>query len=219
MPLPTDPETLKIPAFMRKRSLASRQRRPLILTALDRKRAGLPPEGLRKKEKVARKKIARKISKKTVYAQEFPFFDSTQFIAAKKKKIAPTQCKVSEKKKNTLRKKIIRKRKTQSKRALRYPEPEIFSPPIIDTPAANIRTPVGTITRYYDKIKVGVIDVSTTISVGDCISYKTANGEDYEQIIESMEINRQPVFSAGKGDDIGLKLQKNPLIGCKVYRI
>lgn len=206
MPLPTDPETLKIPAFMRKRSLASRQRRPLILTALDRKRAGLPPEGLKKKEKPARKKTARKISRKPVYAQELPFFDSTQ-------------CKLAAEKKVTHRKITLRKRKTQSKRALRFPKPEIFSPPLIDTPAANIRTPVGTITHYYDKIKVGVIDVADKISVGDCISYKTVDGEDYEQIIESMEINRQPVFSAGKGDDIGLKLRKVPCIGCKVFKI
>lgn len=206
MPLPTDPETLKIPAFMRKRSLASRQKRPLILTALDRKRAGLPPEGLRKKEKSARKKTARKITKKPVYAQEFPFFDSTQCKAAIKKKVTSHRI-------------TLRKRKTQSKRALRLPESEIFSPPIIDTPAANIRTPIGTITHYYDKIKVGVIDASSAISVGDCISYKTVDGENYEQIIESMEINRQPVFSAKKGDDIGLKLRKVPLVGCKVYAI
>lgn len=206
MPLPTDPETLKIPAFMRKRSLASRQKRPLILTALDRKRAGLPPEGLKKKEKTARKKIRRKKLARAPSIQELPFFDSTQFIAAKKKKVAP-------------RKITSRKHKTRTKRELRYPEPEIFSPPIIDTPAENIRTPIGTITRYYNKIKVGVIDISATISVGDCISYETADGENYEQIIESMEINRQPVFAAKKGDDIGLKLQKNPMVGCKVYKV
>jgi len=38
-----DPETLKIPAFMRKKAIVSQSRQKLILTALDRKDAGLSP--------------------------------------------------------------------------------------------------------------------------------------------------------------------------------
>ena len=38
-----DPETLKIPAYMRKKMIVSQARQKLILTALDRKQAHLPP--------------------------------------------------------------------------------------------------------------------------------------------------------------------------------
>lgn len=38
MALARDPDTLRVPAFMRKRSLSSRLRKPLVLTALDRKK-------------------------------------------------------------------------------------------------------------------------------------------------------------------------------------
>jgi hypothetical protein len=38
-----DPETLKIPAYMRKKMIVSQTRQKLILTALDRKQAKLPP--------------------------------------------------------------------------------------------------------------------------------------------------------------------------------
>ncbi|MBI4995183.1 hypothetical protein HZC21_06135 [Candidatus Peregrinibacteria bacterium] len=200
--MPTDPEILKIPAFMRKRSLSARQRKPLILTALDRKLAGLPPEGLKPK----RKKPAQRKTPHKVYAQELPFFDATQFKATKEKKV-------------TSRRINLRKRKTKLAGELRLPKPEFFSPPVIDAPEIQTQKPIGRIIHYYDKIKVGVIDVAKTISVGDCISYETADGESYEQIIESMEINRAPVFSAKKGDDIGLKLRKIPQVGCKVYAV
>ncbi len=38
-----DPETLKIPAYMRKKMIISQAKQKLILTALDRKQAHLPP--------------------------------------------------------------------------------------------------------------------------------------------------------------------------------
>lgn len=41
---PLDPETLKIPAFLRKKAIVSQARQKLILTALDRKEAGLSPK-------------------------------------------------------------------------------------------------------------------------------------------------------------------------------
>lgn len=183
---------------MRKRSLASRQKRPLILTALDRKRAGMPPEGLKKKERVVRKKNVRKNLARTASIQELPFFEKIRSApVARAKTIKP-------------------KRTTRIKKSI-IPKTEFFSPPIIDSPEVQTQKPVGKITHYYDKIKVGVIEITGEISVGDCISYETADGGNYEQIIESMEINRQPVFNAKKGDDIGIKLRKAPRIDSKVY--
>lgn len=39
-----DPETIKIPAYLRKKAIVSQARQKLILTALDRKEAGLSPK-------------------------------------------------------------------------------------------------------------------------------------------------------------------------------
>lgn len=184
----------------------------------------MPPEGIKKKEKAVRKKIVRRSLTHIASVQELPFFENTQFKAIERKKIAPTQCKVLEKKKVASRVIKSRKRKTKPERALRFPKPEFFAPPIIDSPEVQTQKSgetksIGKITHYYDKIKVGVIEITGKISVGDCISYETADGETYEQIIESMEINRQPVFNAKKGDDIGIKLLKTPRIDTKVFKI
>lgn len=63
---PVDPETLRVPAFMRKRSITSHARQKLILTALDRKDAGLKPNSTvpmapskRTRMPVAPRKLAR----------------------------------------------------------------------------------------------------------------------------------------------------------------
>jgi len=47
MKKPIDPDTLKIPAYMRKNIIISQSRQKLILTALDRKEAGLKPNSKR----------------------------------------------------------------------------------------------------------------------------------------------------------------------------
>ena len=61
--------------------------------------------------------------------------------------------------------------------------------------------------------------LSATLCVGDFISYKTESGEMYEQIVDSMEINRKPVFKAGRGKEAGLKLAAAARIGSAVAKI
>ena len=76
--------------------------------------------------------------------------------------------------------------------------------------------PIGEITHYYEKIQVGVIKLSKKLEVGDMITYSTCD-DNYEQIVESMEIDRKPVFRAGRGKEIGLKLYKAPKVGSAVF--
>lgn len=198
--LPTDPEILKVPAFMRRRSLASRQRhKPLILTALDRRRAGLLPEGLEKKTQPRIKPRVKPRIKKSShlnFPQEFQFFEP--------RTISPPR--------------IKQKKLAVRRRPKLIPQPEVFAPPFIDSPVnAPTHTPkaIGIITHYFNKINVGVIKLSGILSVGDCIEYETADGP-YEEIVESMEIERKPVFKAKKGDDIGIKLRREPVIRSKI---
>lgn len=96
----------------------------------------------------------------------------------------------------------------------------VFEAPIIEeAPEPVVKQKIiGSVTHYYDKIQVGVMKLKGTVCVGDMISYETFDGETYEQIIESMEIDRNPVFKAGKGKEIGLKLMRIPKIGCDVLK-
>lgn len=232
MALPTDPETLRIPAFMRKRSLRSRLKRPLVLTALDRKKAGVLPLGIEEKRKTVRtKNTAKEPRAKKDFRAENTELNLWQSVQSSKKmarrKVTPEQHAQSTKIKVILP-------RVSSTRVLA--EPETFSPPLIDFFNAETSTPVttkssrpsikllrgkkskiiGRISHYYEKIHVAVIALSATLSVGDFITYETADGEDYQQVVESMEIDREPVFKAGKGKEVGIKIRKNPRVGCGV---
>ena len=64
---------------------------------------------------------------------------------------------------------------------------------------------VGKITHFFSRIKVAVIDVTDTISVGDRIFIKGPT-TDIEQTINSMEIEHKKVKQATAGQSVGMKV-------------
>ncbi len=77
---------------------------------------------------------------------------------------------------------------------------------------------VGKITHYFDKICVGVIELSAELKEGDKISIETPGGSSFEQVVSSMQIDRVPVKKAKKGDAIGIKLAQ-PVRNANIYKI
>jgi len=77
--------------------------------------------------------------------------------------------------------------------------------------------PIGKITHYYDNIEVGIIEVKSTLSVGDTIHIK-GNVTDFEQEIDSMQIEHEQIKKAKKGDMIGLKVKDKVREGDIVYK-
>jgi len=77
---------------------------------------------------------------------------------------------------------------------------------------------VGKITHYFDKIGVAVVELTGNLKVGDRIRIK-GNTTDFEQKVESMQIEHENVEKAGKGDAIGLKVEDRVRINDKVYVI
>ncbi len=63
---------------------------------------------------------------------------------------------------------------------------------------------VGTITHYYDKIGVAVVDLSSALHVGDFVSIKGST--EFSQKVESLQAEHEQVESSAKGDTIGLKV-------------
>ena len=64
---------------------------------------------------------------------------------------------------------------------------------------------VGKVAHFFSKINVAVIDVASTISVGDKIFIKGPT-TDIEQTIDSMEIEHEKVTNATAGQSIGMKV-------------
>ena len=77
---------------------------------------------------------------------------------------------------------------------------------------------IGKITHYFGNIGVGVIELSDKLKVGDII--RIVGGEvDFDQTVDSMEIEHQKVKEGKKGDSVGLKLSQKAHEGYKVYKV
>ena len=66
---------------------------------------------------------------------------------------------------------------------------------------------VGTFTHFYDKISVGVIELSGGLKAGDKIHIQGAH-DDFEQKVESMQLDHKDVKSAKKGEIIAIKVDQ-----------
>ncbi len=63
---------------------------------------------------------------------------------------------------------------------------------------------VGQITHFFAKISVAIVDLTETLKVGDHILIK-GPVTDFEQVVESMQIEHENVEVAEAGHSIGLK--------------
>ena len=79
------------------------------------------------------------------------------------------------------------------------------------------RKEIGRITHYFPKIGVAVVELSDKIQVGDKIIVKGATTE-FEQTVESMQIEHQNIQSAGPGQSVGLKVVQRVRENDRVYK-
>ncbi len=78
-------------------------------------------------------------------------------------------------------------------------------------------TLVGKVTHFYKKIGVAIVKVSGSVSAGDTLHFK-GNERDFEEKISSLQIDHKNVSSAGKGDEVGMKISGHAREGDKVYK-
>lgn len=77
---------------------------------------------------------------------------------------------------------------------------------------------VGRVTHFYTRISVAVVDLTGDLSVGDKVVIKGAS-TNFEQLIESMQIEHENVEHAGAGQSVGLKVTERAREGDVVYKI
>jgi len=78
---------------------------------------------------------------------------------------------------------------------------------------------IGKVTDYFAKIGVAALIINNgELSLGDTIHF-VGHTTDFEQKINSMQIDLQPVDSAKTGDGIGIKVKDRVRHGDKVYKV
>lgn len=78
--------------------------------------------------------------------------------------------------------------------------------------------PIGKIIHFYDKISVGIIELADTLKVGDKIKIK-GNTTDFEEMVDSIQIQHQNVEEAKKGDQVGVKVTEKVREGDEVFKV
>ena len=77
---------------------------------------------------------------------------------------------------------------------------------------------VGTITHYFGKISVGIIQLTDSLKIGDKIHIKGAH-DDFEQVVDSMQIERDKITEGKAGDAVGIKVAQKVHPNDKVLKI
>ena len=79
---------------------------------------------------------------------------------------------------------------------------------------------MGVVTHYYDKIKVAVVKMANgDIKVSDEIKFKDKEGNEFKQIVQSMQIEHANIDIAKKGDEFGLKVDKEVKPKTEVFKV
>ncbi|MBI5076820.1 hypothetical protein HZB94_00345 [Candidatus Falkowbacteria bacterium] len=77
---------------------------------------------------------------------------------------------------------------------------------------------IGRVVHFFDNIGVAVIALNAVLKVGDKI--KIQGGDvDFEQEVQSMQIDRQPLDKAKKGQEVGMKVEQKVRDGYRVFKI
>jgi len=77
---------------------------------------------------------------------------------------------------------------------------------------------VGTITHYFGKIGVAVVELTAELKQGDKISIEGGSA-NFEQTVESMQVEHKNVETAAAGSSVGMKVMQPVKPGAKVYKV
>ncbi|OGC91573.1 MAG: translation elongation factor-like protein [candidate division Zixibacteria bacterium RBG_16_48_11] len=77
---------------------------------------------------------------------------------------------------------------------------------------------VGKVTDYFAKIGVIALELSATLKVGDKIHIK-GHTTDFEQNVDSIQIEHKSVPEAGAGASVGIKVKEHCRHNDQVYKV
>jgi len=76
---------------------------------------------------------------------------------------------------------------------------------------------VGHIIHFFSKISVAVVELTAPLAVGERILVKGPS-TDFEQVVESMQIEHMNIQGAEAGQSIGLKTAQQAKVRDVVYK-
>ena len=77
---------------------------------------------------------------------------------------------------------------------------------------------IGNISDFFAKPIVAGIELTGTLKLGDKLHFK-GHTTDFEQIVESMQIDNVDVKEAKAGDSVGIKVSERVRRGDIIYKV
>ncbi len=77
---------------------------------------------------------------------------------------------------------------------------------------------IGLVTHYFGNHKVAVVELEGDLGLRDAILFVRNDKDLFEQEVTSMQIDRQPIEFARRGDDIGLQVAHNVKPRTEIYK-
>ena len=77
---------------------------------------------------------------------------------------------------------------------------------------------VGVVVKYFARAGAAAVNLEKELSIGDTIHIK-GHTTDFEQIVESMQIENKSVDKAKSGDAVGIKVKDRVRSNDIVYRV
>lgn len=77
---------------------------------------------------------------------------------------------------------------------------------------------IGRVTHYFPKVEAAIIKLEDNLQIGDRVKFKR-DDQEFEQNVESMQIDHKDIQKAVKGQEIGVKVDQKLKEGWEVYKI
>ena len=82
----------------------------------------------------------------------------------------------------------------------------------------NNGTRIGKVSHYFPHVSAMALSLEGDLKVGDKIHVK-GKKTDFEQIVGSMQIDREPVEEVKAGQDVGIKADQEVKVGDEIFLI
>lgn len=195
-----DPETLKIPAYLRKKAIVHQDKQKLILTALDRKEARLKPN--------SKRALAPLPSRAPIKSKKY---NSRSYLNRLERTPRPIPTYTQPSFEQPLFQEPVLQNEIQEVHEPRYV-------PNFEDENGKSFSRIGEITHYLAKIQVAIIKLTASLKENDLILIEGENEITIQKVSE-MQIDRQPVQNAPKGAHIGLKVSSAARVTGSVYKM
>ena len=77
---------------------------------------------------------------------------------------------------------------------------------------------LGTVTHYFGKLAVAVLDLKAPLTVKDLVAFRGAT-TNFEQEIESIQVDHQSIEVGGVGQEVAVKVKDKVRVGDTIFKL